>query len=689
MMIASLLVIGSSVLAGESSKPSPSALGKVLATRVLEKDAAHQDLRGFLYGHIPPLKVPADAKTWDAEQQALRLRALDEVYFKGHDPAILKWKGGIEWLGRVETGKGYVIRKLRYEGFPGMWIPAFLYEPAELKGKCPVVLNPNGHERDLGKAAKYKQIRCINEAKRGMISLNSEWIAMGELRLPGYDHYELAYLDLCGQAGVGVFYMLLKRGLDVLLDHPNADPERVAVTGLSGGGWQTITISSLDTRVKLSVPNAGYCAQPPRIDFPGDTGDIEQTPCDLLTVCDYNHLTAMLAPRPALLIFNEKDNCCFPTPRAKPSVYDPVVPFYELYGRRGSFEIHNNTVPGTHNYEVDNRQAFYRFINRHLVAEGDRRDKEIPSDSEVMTKEQMTLGVPKDNANFYTLSEKLAAGLPQPPVEGCVDAASLKEWSRERREALMRVLRLRRVDVTGVEAKDIASEAHVARAWKLAIGGGWHVPAIELAPKDKAPGRVAIVASDGGRAAAESWVAGLLKDGHRVIAVDLALIGECVPVDEFKPWVYAMLMANEGERPLGVQVAQLIAVMEYVSKTYPNQPIALAGVGRMTSIAAVAAAALCERVRAERVITVGLPASLKLLIEKRVAYTTAAPLFCFGLLREADICELLAMALPTKVRLVQPWGGKDRVERALAPYVRAAGMMGIPEVRLIEATYSD
>ena len=54
--------------------------------------------------------------------------------------------------------------------------------------------------------------------------------------------------------GSGIFYPALKRGLDVLLQHRNADPQRVAVTGLSGGGWQTIVLSALDTRVTLSVP---------------------------------------------------------------------------------------------------------------------------------------------------------------------------------------------------------------------------------------------------------------------------------------------------------------------------------------------------------------------------------------------------------------------------------------------------
>ena len=126
-----------------------------------------------------------------------------------------------------------------------------------LTGKVPVILNVNGHT-PLGKQYPPKQIRCINQAKRGMLALNVEWVGMGQLMGPGFDHARMNQLDLCGTSGLAPFYLDMKRGLDVLLSLDHADPNRVAVTGLSGGGWQTIFISSLDTRVTLANPVAGY-----------------------------------------------------------------------------------------------------------------------------------------------------------------------------------------------------------------------------------------------------------------------------------------------------------------------------------------------------------------------------------------------------------------------------------------------
>ncbi|MFP6762470.1 MAG: acetylxylan esterase, partial [Planctomycetaceae bacterium] len=176
----------------------------------------------------------------------------------------------------VETipgGPEYRIRKLLYQAVPGIWIPALLYEPRVLHGKVPVVLNVNGHDRKSGKAADYKQTRCINQAKRGMIALNLEWVGMGQLHSEGFSHYRMNQLDLCGTSGLAPFYLSMSRGLDILLEHPHADPKRVAVAGLSGGGWQTIMISALDERVTLSDPVAGYSSFLTLIHHHSDLGD--------------------------------------------------------------------------------------------------------------------------------------------------------------------------------------------------------------------------------------------------------------------------------------------------------------------------------------------------------------------------------------------------------------------------------
>ena len=59
-----------------------------------------------------------------------------------------------------------------------------------------MVLNVNGHDGG-GKAADYKQTRCINQALKGMIALNVEWLGMGQLRGEGFSHARMNQLDLC------------------------------------------------------------------------------------------------------------------------------------------------------------------------------------------------------------------------------------------------------------------------------------------------------------------------------------------------------------------------------------------------------------------------------------------------------------------------------------------------------------
>ena len=237
----------------------------------------------------------------------------------------------------------------------------------------------------------YKQARCINLAKRGMLALNTEFLGMGELRAD-VEHNRIGHLDLCGIAGIGVFYLLMKRGLDVLLAHPKADPERIGMTGLSGGGWQTALLAALDERVKVIVPVAGHSAVWQRRGCIEDIGDQEQCPADLCTVADYDALSALFAPRPTLLIYNRHDDCCFQTRRTRKSIYEPIRPVFALLGARDNIALHDNTDPGTHNYERDNRRQLYKFLDRHWGLE---TSDDLSYRDELQTEEALAVGLPR------------------------------------------------------------------------------------------------------------------------------------------------------------------------------------------------------------------------------------------------------------------------------------------------------
>src|SRR5437667_12912845 len=109
--------------------------------------------------------------------------------------------------------------------------------------------------------------------------------------------------------GVGLFYLAMRRGLDYLYEHHNTDRSRLGVTGLSGGGWQTITLSSLDERVVAAVPVAGFAGMVTSIEHPEYIGDdFEQNATDFRDGQDYTQPADILAPHPTAPVFNAADH---------------------------------------------------------------------------------------------------------------------------------------------------------------------------------------------------------------------------------------------------------------------------------------------------------------------------------------------------------------------------------------------
>jgi len=619
------------------------ALRQRLLPQRSPEDPMSCELHRFILTRANRFRCPKTRELWYRQAPSARKKALNDVYLRGHPKAAGKGKPRIRWRGAIGTGKGYRIRKLLYEGFPGMWIPALLYEPRNLKGRVPAVLNPNGHHIG-GKAMAYKQARCINLAKRGMLALSTEFIGMGELSM-NINHGRIAHLDLCGLSGVAVFYLAMKRGLDVLLSHPNCDHSRVAMTGLSGGGWQTAVLSALDERVRVVVPVAGHSPIWQRPSCTADIGDLEQTPVDICTVLDYDMLTALFAPRPALLIYNEKDDCCFRPERTRISIYEPVKPLYDLLGVPGNIEFYVNVDPGTHNYDADNRAQLYRFLNRHFKLQGPGSD--LPYEDELMSESQLRVGLPEDNPTLISLASDAARGLPRPRLpEGF--GRERENWLKEARPRLEDVIRIHhflvRDEVVQEDKRSAQHLLHMDHVWTLPVtvffaegSADSPSPGRKLDSSGLGNGDVRILLSDGGRGSLAQLSKAHIDQGRAVAAVDVFGTGECR-----YPAQYQMLLGAVGERPLGVLTGQVLGVLEWAARARKESKVGLSATGPVVSFASLCAAALKPGLLNGLYLD-GLYDSLKRLIELPIEYDSAVPLFCFGLLKEFDVPELMAM----------------------------------------------
>ena len=587
------------------------------------------------------LRMPnvSSVQEWERLARKMRRQTLDQVVFRGEAATWRKIKTQYRFLETIPGGPEYRIRKLLYEAVPGVWIPALMYEPKVLQGKVPVVLNVNGHDRNYGKAADYKQTRCINQAKRGMIALNLEWVGMGQLHTEGFSHYRMNQLDLCGTSGLAPFYLSMSRGLDILLEHPHADPKRVAVAGLSGGGWQTIMISALDERVTLSDPVAGYSCFLTRIHHHSDLGDSEQTPVDLGVTADYTHLTAMLAPRPALLTFNQKDNCCFASPHALPPLLDAARPIYRLYGKEDFLRWHINEDPGTHNFGKDNRQALYRMFGAFFFADDPDFDAaEISCGEELKTVEELTVPLPGNNGDFHSLALKLSESLPREPANLNADP---KRRRRELRASLRDLLKLDDLrNVKAVQAgESTTADGLTSTPWRLQTGKEWTVPVLEITPAEYEA--TTVLLGDAGRRSLTAQVQALLQQKHRVIACDPFYLGESKIAS--RDFLFALCVSTVGSRPLGIQAAQVNALARWAGDTSRNGPVHVQSHGPRTGLMTLCAAA-ADGEGMTRIRLFDDLKTLKTVLKRDISVNQQPELFCFGLLEQFDIPLLKTMA---------------------------------------------
>jgi hypothetical protein len=241
---------------------------------------------------------------------------------------------------------GYSVENIAIETLPGVYVCGSLYKPLKIKGKIPVMLCPDGHFGN-GRYRADGQYRYAMLARMGAMAISYDLFAWGEslLQFKGEDHRRS--LAMTVQA-LNSF-----RILDYMLSLKEADPNRVGITGASGGGSQTMLITALDDRIKLSVPVVMLSSY-----FSGGCPCESGQPVHLCGGGTNNdELAAMAAPRPQLVISDGGDWSA--------NVPDTDLPYLKkIYGYYGKPDMLQNAhFPNEgHDYGKSKRLAMYDFV---------------------------------------------------------------------------------------------------------------------------------------------------------------------------------------------------------------------------------------------------------------------------------------------------------------------------------------
>ncbi|MBX2843848.1 MAG: acetylxylan esterase [Flammeovirgaceae bacterium] len=340
--------------------------GMLCQGRYYEEDEAADILKKLM-------QTIENKEDWEKRAEVIRQGILDGVGLKQitYDKTLKTIRHS--W----RKHKGYSVENIAFESLPGVFVTGALYKPLEIKKNIPVILSTHGHwskEGDYGRFRKDAQTRFANFAKMGTMVLAIDMVGYGETREIGWEHKHKEALKL------QIWNCL--RAVDFLLKEEFADPERVAVTGASGGGTQTILLAALDKRITVSVPTVMVSAH-----FFGGCVCESGMPIHKSENHQTNNveIAATFAPKPQLLISDGDD-----WTKNNPEVEYPFLQYiYGLYGKKELVE--NVHLPEEkHDYGTSKRQAAYKFLAKHLglniskltLRDGSIHEKDIVIESE-------------------------------------------------------------------------------------------------------------------------------------------------------------------------------------------------------------------------------------------------------------------------------------------------------------------
>lgn len=533
-----------------------------------------------------------DAETWrrlvpERRSQYREMMGLAHLPPEGHRPPL-----NVTMTGTVHR-PGYRIEKLYYESLPRLYVTANLYVPDRLTARAPGILYVCGHARNQ---KVHYQAHPRRLAQLGFVCLIVETVQLGEAA--GYHHgpYREGWFHWYsrGYTPAGIELWNGIRGLDLLIERPDVDAERLGVTGISGGGAASWWIAAGDTRVRAAAPVCGTATLASHLEDRTIDGHCDCMWWTNTGQWDLADVGALIAPRPLLIASADRDAIF--TIASIRAVHGQLGRLYATLGAPGNLRLVE--TPGGHSYHERSRTEIFSFFLKHL------QGKEVPPDRVGDSEEpaegwesEETLrvyvnGSPPDNRT-PTIQETFFPLASPPQIQN-------KETLERTRRDVTAALRRRTFGAFPADPPPL----DVQRMFEFASNGatgcrfaftseeGWRLHGRLTLPKsapNPAPAVVALrsPAEEGG--ATEAFIGSLNALGAKIV-VEPRGTGDTAWGDELQ-WHLRRGAAWTGRTLASLRVWDTLRALEAVRSLPPvnGQEIALAARGEMAAVALYAA----------------------------------------------------------------------------------------------------